>query len=267
MSILAFSGRRRHGKNTGAGIAAYLLAQEKKTIADELSSVEMYVKHFEECSPENFEIHTGYRKKMFAGPLKHLVCQILNCTMEDLEDPEFKEKELDPKWNTHFVVVQEGSGEKKISPYYERIESAYAFFDANARMYGQQDKALAIRERRMTPRIMMKMIGDEGGRQLIHPRVWIYTMFSDIGDLSNIIITDCRYPEEYEEIYYHPRSCVIRMFRPGVDDDDDHTSETSLDHLNNPKNPNLVFNDGTIGDLVPKIKRIMIAEGFLSVTS
>jgi len=84
----------------------------------------------------------------------------------------------------------------------------------------------------MTPRLMLQLLGTECGRQIIHPNIWVNSLFADYnqpidetqkinkdkgyaykGEISNWIITDVRFPNEAQAIKDRG-GIVIRVNRP-----------------------------------------------------
>jgi hypothetical protein len=49
---------------------------------------------------------------------------------------------------------------------------------------------------KLTPRLILQLLGTEGGRKIIHPDIWVNALFSDYSHKnSKWIITDLRFPE------------------------------------------------------------------------
>ena len=101
-----------------------------------------------------------------------------------------------------------------------------------------------------TPREILQHMGTEGFRH-IEPTFWVRRLFERIGDQGNqnVIITDCRFPDEVDAVINHG-GVHIRVERKDKDyaTNLQHASETSLDsediltHFT-------VVNDGTIEEL------------------
>lgn len=110
----------------------------------------------------------GYRGnwqiKKFADKLKDIVCLLIGCTREQLEDREFKEKELGEEWwyYTNTLFYDET---KKLVPFSE----APLLIQNNIQWY-------LIK---LTPRLLLQLIGTECGRQIIHPNIWCLSTFED----------------------------------------------------------------------------------------
>lgn len=190
-------------------------------------------------------------KRRFADKLKDMVCMLLNCSREQLEDREFKEKELGEEW----WVIKLPSSE--IIPYLGDYPPFYKKYDVI----------------KLTPRLLLQLLGTECGRKIIHPDIWVSATFADyqpngapynsLGDvfddlklcpsetkMPNWIISDVRFPNEAKAIK-DKGGILIRVTRPGFEDTGQHLSEIALDSYDN--FDHIIINDGTIEDLFTKI--------------
>jgi hypothetical protein len=172
-------------------------------------------------------------KKQFAGKLKQFVASLIGCTLEQLEDQDFKKSVLPNEWNR---VVKGVSGFNYGAPIYEEIV-----------------ESLTVRE-------MLISIG-HGVRVNTHPDVWINGLLSDyklqphLGptrDLRypNWIIPDMRYPNEANRIK-DLEGFTIRVQRDSVPVMD-HPSETLLDAYSFDI---LIENNGSLDDLRAKLEQ------------
>jgi hypothetical protein len=115
------------------------------------------------------------------------------------------------------------------------------------------------------PRDSLTIIGTEFGRNMIHPDIWIKTVFDRYksNENKNLVITDLRFPNEFESIKKH-KGYTIRIHRPCLQQNipnnivNEHISETALDSKEaNSEFDYIIINDGTIEDLKIKIKNII----------
>ena len=81
--IIAISGKINSGKDTVGQIIQYL-TNKSNAYPFDLKS--------------DYSYKSEWQIKKFADKLKDIVCVLLGCTREQLEDREFKEKELGPDW-------------------------------------------------------------------------------------------------------------------------------------------------------------------------
>lgn len=107
----------------------------------------------------------------------------------------------------------------------------------------------------MTYRQFLQELGTNAMRDNLHSNVWVSALFSDYNTSSRWIITDTRFQNELEAVKFIG-GITIRVVRPGVKQDN-HPSETAIDDAEFEYD---IINDGSIDDLVVKIRRILIKE-------
>lgn len=232
---------------------------------------------------EKFHINSDWQIQKFAGKLKDIVCLLIGCTREQLEDQTFKNTELGPEWN-----YMEAWRERR-----------YISLDGT----GNPQK--------MTPRKLLQLLGTEAGREVIHPNIWINSLFADykkitkhrplteeersqfnpagpqpsvheFEDFPNWLITDMRFPNEKKAVELH-EGITIRVERDtekrypklwqdytqsneeswdaflshkGLFDNVYHPSEMSLD--NEIIWDYLITNNGSIEDLIAEVKSVLL---------
>ena len=172
-----------------------------------------------------------YQIKKFADTIKDTVCMWIGCTREQLEDQEFKQKELGEEW--WYCVADDGS----YIPYEQNLH-----------------KNKVVNLVKLTPRKLLQLLGTECGRQIIHPNIWVNSLFADYKKDSNWIITDVRFTNEAQTIKDRG-GIMIRINRPLYRLDDQHPSETALDNYNFDY---VIENEGSIDELVQKIKQLKL---------
>lgn len=212
--------------------------------------------------------------KKFAGKLKQITALLIGCTVEDLEDREFKEKVLEG-WDCYEyeyiygdTSIKKGLSVKEPDEEYEFMSGKFAVLDY-------------CEERALTPRLLMQLLGTECGREIIHPNIWCNSTFSDYieGDVeqwkhvgkeipyiepiipksgSNWIITDLRFPNEAEAIKEKGGLLIkiIRLQQEPPTSEKLHESEVALDNWNDWDE--IIYNDGTLEDLESQIKELVI---------
>ena len=172
-----------------------------------------------------------YQIKKFADTIKDIACMLIGCTRAQLEDQEFKQKELGEEW--WYCVADDGS----YIPYEQNLH-----------------KNKVVNLVKLTPRKLLQLLGTECGRQIIHPNIWVNSLFADYKKDSNWIITDVRFPNEAQAIK-DKGGIMIRINRPLYRLDDQHPSETALDNYNFDY---VIENEGSIDELVQKIKQLKL---------
>ena len=158
--------------------------------------------------------------KRFADPLKDMVCLLLGCTREQLEDREYKEALLGEPWDYWF--------EQNVGPF------------GNTTFYGS-----------LTPREIMQKMGTEVGRS-IHENAWVNALFNKYTN-QWWIIPDTRFPNEAEAIKNRGGK-LIRVNRNQFVIVDTHPSETSLDDYTDWDF--VIDNNGTMEELEEKVIEI-----------
>ena len=165
-----------------------------------------------------------FENKKFAGKLKTIASILTGIPVENFEDQEFKKLDMNPEWG-------------------------------------------------ITYREFLQRLGTEAMRNGLHTNVWVNALFADYKcpECNSIpnqvcfghrnpkwIITDMRFPNEMEAVKDRG-GITIRVTRPG-NAKEDHISETALDDA---KFNYEILNDGTLEDLVEKVRKILIKENIL----
>ena len=209
---------------------------------DLVGSIIQYLETVDDSTPEEFMwrhvdrgdplIQPKYEIKKFADAIKDIVCIMIGCTREQLEDREFKEKELGEGWELIRTTSSYGAPDEIRLP-----DSIQWVHD--------------IRET-LTPRKILQLLGTECGRQVIHPNIWVNALFSKYNGDKNWIITDVRFPNELEAI--KKRGGITIRINRKTEESGEHSSETALD---NAEFDHVIENDGVIEELIEKVKGIL----------
>ena len=255
--IIGINGKIGSGKDTVGKIIQYLQCHNtgEITIQDVMSNPE-HEWWLEEQS--KFEI------KKFAGKLKEIASLLTGIDIEDFEDQEFKKALLGEEWGT-----------VRHNPL-NNIEPFEKF---------QFNELMSVRE-------FLQKLGTEAMREGLHTNVWVNALFADYtpthyligafdtkltdGDpvYPNWIITDMRFPNEMEAVV-EKDGITIRVVREKLpikhsktgkthllsrEAFTEHPSETALDgHTMHYE----IINDGTIEDLVEKVREVLIKENII----
>lgn len=231
--IIGLSGKKQSGKDTVARIIQFLTCKQGITKWDVWESLK--------CDGNG---SSDWKTKQFAYPVKQIASIMTGIPINDFEKEEVKASYLGEEW---------------------------------------------AHTEDMTVRDLLQKIGTEVGRQ-IHPNVWTNVMFKEYigrqqtsiskdcpnqgvydvtendelqyGKLETIypnwIITDCRFPNEYDAIKER-HGIVIRVNRHNHphDSNSNHPSEVALD---NHTFDYTINNNGTIEELIEQVKQILIKE-------
>lgn len=248
--IIGISAKIGAGKDTVGRIIQYLMLTESTT------------KYFGEdwLNKEHhlLDKHSGWQIKKFAGKLKEIVALLTGCTVQDLESQEFKMKELGPEWDQ--------------STQYNGKECHECGTYGNT--YVMSDKP--------TYRELLQVVGTDALRNVVHANVWVNALMADYhlrqkppqitekgaifsfdSVYPNWIITDMRFPNEMEAVKERG-GITIRINRDNGTrpiDLNPHASETALDYHDFDY---VIDNDGSISDLIDKVREILIKEKLIS---
>lgn len=275
--IIAINGKIGSGKDTVGKIIQYITDGH-----DVIESFETWNKR---------DIKHKWEIKKFADTLKDIVCLLIGCTREQLEDHEFKDTELGEEWiryayaDGHYDFYQNGKTHKRMHSVFCDKEK----YEEERRINWQT----AYRNP-LTPRLLLQLLGTECGRNIIHPNIWVNALFADYNcnhckqnpceiehknllgmkpNYPNWIITDMRFPNELKAVK-DKGGISIRVNKPceecGVIEGhkmilhkikpSEHESETALD---NADFDYVIENNGTIEKLIEKVKEILIKEKIL----
>lgn len=276
--IIGISGKIKSGKDT-VGL-----------IIQSLTSTNVTIREIEEfILTKKIECNTTWQVKKFADKLKDIVCLLINCTREQLEDQDFKNRELGEEWKVSRLVL--GTSRGVSYTYFNNLQKAK---DNSNRCHNFEINK--VEEYVLTPRLLLQLLGTECGRNIIHPNIWVNVLMSEykkpnissLNDssiergikegtlgLPNWIITDMRFPNELKAIK-DKNGITIRIItdsNPCVCIDDSkldclvncdkklhHPSEIALD---NAEFDYKINNSGTIEDLIEKVKIILIKENII----
>ena len=263
MSILTISGRKSSGKDTIGKIIQYLTGE---------STVYPFDLNIDYSHKSSWEV------KKFADKLKDIICLLINCTREQLEDESFKSKELGEEW-WYWYMERDGGYSPIILDYLTTTKKELKSYEG-------------LELIKPTPRFLLQFIGTNLFRNQLHPEIWVNALMSKyksysipIKDLGigkgfewgeiypNWIITDLRFPNEMEAVK-KKGGITIRVNRPcdicggsgyhkmscPVSKSGEHYSETAIDKS---EFDYVVDNDSDIQSLIEKVKQILIKEKLL----
>jgi hypothetical protein len=249
--IISISGKAGSGKDTVGNIIQYLTAQlsSKNTM-----SYEKWDTHPYKQASYNWQI------KKYSDKLKDMVCILIGCTREELEDQQFKDAPLGEEW--------------------KRIIDLRTGKVANTGIIEVQNIA---RIHIMTPRDILQSLGTDFGRDMLHPNVWVNALFAEykFTDLAiskyrnagfssqnlhgdpypNWIITDSRFPNDVKRTH-KMGGILIRVNRAECEGrTNEHVSETALDDFN--EWDYVIENNGTIEELIGQVRTILEEAGII----
>ena len=284
--IIGVSGKIGSGKDTVGKIIQYLVDKSYAGFKNP-NSLDDYNSY---CRNEHWR-KGHYEIKKFAGKLKECVSIVTGIPVADLEKEDVKNSSLGENWirysyATGFTKDNDG----KVTMLSTQCDKGRYILEAKVN-YQTAYKT------EYTVRMLLQHFGTEVGR-LIHRNFWVNALFADynpkgfyhnIDDSTNDydvypnwIITDVRFPNEAEAIKERG-GFIIRINRDSPcevcsltisekrgnacrevacprgrsDYKGNHPSETSLDDYNFDY---VIDNNGTIEELIEKVKEVLIKE-------
>ena len=267
--LIAISGRKQSGKDLVGKIIQYLTGE---------STVYPFDLNIDYSHKSNWEV------KKFADKLKDIICILINCTREQLEDESFKNTELGEEW--YLYIVKNTYSNEILSPCFLTKEEARHWEQTQDWYEDTGGYDTCVELIKPTPRFLLQFIGTNLFRNQLHPEIWVNSLMNEyksklssnypVDDLDweprfiypNWIITDCRFPNELEAVKKRG-GITIRVNRPcdicggsgyhkmscPVSKSGEHSSETALD---NAEFDYEIHNNGTIPELIDKIRNILI---------
>ena len=247
--LIGISGKMGSGKNLVCTIIQGLTAAKKHNI--ENPSFEWIKKYY---------INSIWEQKAFAGKLKQTASLLTGIPVEKFEDQEFKNTQLGEEWW-----------------YFQGRNGSLMSYNKDSK---RSDEDLI----KLTPRLLLQIIGTDCIRNKVHPNAWVNALFADYkyeihrsevptraaGFIDqhvypNWIITDMRFPNELEAIKSRG-GITIRVNRPyttvvggnGIpatfSQNQFHPSETSLDSATFDF---VISNDKDIEHLINEVRKIL----------
>lgn len=239
--IIGINGKIGSGKDTVGKIIQWLTKPELDG---------QYI-GFQTYDDATLERLSPFKIKKFAGKLKQIASLLTGIDVEKFEDQEFKKTLLGNEWGTVKKNLL------NVIPGFEDVKFNHL---------------MSVRE-------LLQKLGTEAMRNGLHENVWVNALFADykrklelvksdkpgydlkveeVGEYPNWIITDMRFPNEMEAIV-EKDGITIRVVRPGTVTGT-HPSETALDgHTMHYE----IINDGTIEDLIEKVREILIERNII----
>lgn len=261
--IIGVSGKIGSGKDLIGKIIQYLDYEKwyKENDFEQVSllSFQEYIKQ----SELHYSQTTKWQIKKFADKLKDIVCLLIGCNREELEDSEFKNTELGEEWWIYHCIDTEG--EEVIKSYVNNNEK-------------DLEDYIHVDLIKVTPRYLLQNIGTNLFRNLLNENIWVNSLFVDYNckhvkggnfEKPKWVITDLRFPNELKAIKDRGGITIRvnrdRYFRTGDLRNDlqlkEHESEIALDNYQ--EFDYVVDNSGTIEDLITNVKIILKLENII----
>lgn len=198
--IIGLGHKIKSGKDTVANMIRFLVEYNRILREENYeTSQSLWQEYLDFCRVDDLEYK--FQVKRFADKIKEIVCLLIGCTLEQLEDHNFKNKEIGEEWVKYTVWGANGHFYKEYATYEEAWKRYNEFAEGNAE----------FSEVRLTPRLLFNLIGTESGRKIIHPNIWINALFSKY--YATLYLNDDTYPElnncvgvtKYPNPFDHPK--------------------------------------------------------------
>ena len=270
--IISISGKAGSGKDTVGSIIQDLTRKRTKGVSG-LTKQEV-----------TFIGDTDWQIKKYSDKLKDMVCILIGCTREELEDQEFKVTPLGKEWQG-YRVSWHCPGNEFEDMIFSTEEDAVKWLNQEG---AETDIEQAYKDRclfeiKLTPRDILQSLGTDFGRDMLHPNGWVNALFADykFTDLAiskyrsagfssqslhgdpypNWIITDSRFPNDVKRTH-EMGGILIRVNRAECEGRaNEHVSETALDDFN--EWDYVIENNGTIEELIGQVRTILEEAGII----
>lgn len=229
VKLIGLSGQLQNGKDTVADMIVKLTGDY-----DHVADVQLY----------------SWRTRRFAGILKKMVAMIIGCDLDDLEKDTFKNTPLGEEWRRWFMVDENLKTETEkgiVTPYFTNEQDVIDYVRKKDWYWLNNTKPTS---EVLTPRLVLQLLGTEGGRDVIHPNIWVNATLGNLKEDEKVIVTDVRFPNEVLGIKQR-KGIVVRVVRPSKVSTSTHPSETSLNDFKDWDY--VIINDGTLEDLEEKV--------------
>ena len=242
--IIGISGKKTVGKDTVGSIIQFLT----RTGCEHIQTYNDW-----KTVEKTTSAHTTFQNKKFADKLKDIVCILIGCSREDLEDEEFKNTLLGEEYDRYEVTYYSKNGITRV--YFNTREEVGVFLKE------RRGSVINTQLITMTPRKMLQLMGTQGFRRTIHENIWVSSLMREYkndkqGDLPNWVVTDVRFKNEVEAI--EKRGGIVIRVNRDTDSTDEHESETEL---NNHEFNYVIDNNGSLEELIEQVKDILSKEG------
>ena len=251
----------------------------KKTVGKDLvGKIIQYLTSESNVYPFDLKLDYSYRSnwqiKKFADKLKDIICLLIGCYRDQLEDESFKSKELGEEW-WYWYMERVGGYSPIILDYLTTTKKELKNYEG-------------LELIKPTARFLLQFIGTNLFRNQLHPEIWVNSLMNEyksklssnypVDDLDweprliypNWIITDMRFSNELEAVKKRG-GITIRVNRPcnicggsgyhkmscPVSKSGEHLSETSLDKA---EFNYVIENSGSIEELIEKVRKILVTE-------
>lgn len=206
--IIGLGHKIKSGKDTVANMIRFLVEYNRITLEENYTSEQtLWQEYLNFCRVDDLKYN--FEVKRFADKIKEIVCILIGCTLEQLEDHNFKNAELGKEWWLYKALVPSGTANKLIvvPEIFNTTEEAWEKITD----LGYGKAVSGVKCVKLTPRLLFNLIGTESGRKIIHPNIWVNALFSKY--YATLYLNDDIYPElnncvgvtKYPNPFDHPK--------------------------------------------------------------
>lgn len=199
--LFGISGRIGSGKDETTRMLQFLLDNPNSSFID-----------YENSSQTEF----SYVNKKFADKLKDVICILINCTREQLEDREFKETPI-PGFERYKVIINTNCGERYF--YFSSHTAIRKETLPGGKLCEIKFSVLATPEK-ITPRKLMQIFGTDAGRDLVSNDFWAKSLFSEYlpikveNGFNRVVKNDSGFPIDYQYEVEFPKWVISDLRYP-----------------------------------------------------
>jgi hypothetical protein len=269
--IISINGKINSGKDSVGKIIQYLT---DGTNTKNLSFTKW-------CIVNEYSNHHMWKIRKFAGKLKQMVSILTGIPVKDIEKQEVKDMELGEDWWYYQELKQSPNTVFMPNPMisYLQVKGTQGQIEL--------ERVGLIKLHKPTVRWMLQQLGTEAIRNNIHPNAWVNALFVDytaflkrypqikwsnkkpliagneymkatgnpeIAVLPNWIITDMRFPNEFDAVKARNGICVRIVRHNHPHDTEPHISETALDNYTFDYT---IDNSSNFGDLIEQVRSML----------
>ena len=173
MSIIAMSGKMQSGKNTVASIIQYLY--DKNNLEDKNKDAE---EDFNSYIKNKHYLKSNWKQVAFADKLKDIICLLIGCYRDQLEDESFKSKELGEEW-WYWYMERDGGYSPIILDYLTTTKKELKSYEG-------------LELIKPTPRFLLQFIGTNLFRNQLHPEIWVNSLMSEYKPIGGYYSSNLR---------------------------------------------------------------------------
>lgn len=165
INLIGISGHIGSGKDTVAKIINYLIAKYDAINDLEIPDRDYWINISYEDYYKQGNSHKHWKIKKFADTLKDIVCLLIGCTREQLENESFKSKELGEEW-WYWYMERDGGYSPIILDYLTTTKKELKSYEG-------------LELIKPTPRFLLQFIGTNLFRNQLHPEIWVNSLMNE----------------------------------------------------------------------------------------